>query len=244
MNMKTFPLGRNKSKPDFRNYHLSDYILRGTFALGIVGYKCWDFLSFPLDQDDTPHCGGFVGADWGICLPVQDNYVNQDGHNFYYKCKVLDGEPGQENGTNIHSLARVLKNEGKINAYAFASSVEEIKWWILNRGPVIVGTDWTEDMFTPDANNRIHPTGAIAGGHAYLLTEWTKDDYIGIQNSWGSLWGNDPKQSGKAYISESDFKSLFLYDGEALAAIELNIPIKTNPWINFLEMLFKIIAGR
>jgi hypothetical protein len=240
--IQKFPLGRNKSKPDFRDYMLASFIPKGSFAIGNIGYKCWNFPSSPLQQEG-PWCVGFSGADWGICSPINDPFTNADGKRFYDKCKIVDGD--KEDGSTVHSLAKVLKDEGLIDGYAFAGSVEEIKWWILNKGSVIVGTVWTEDMFLANTDNIIHPTGKILGGHAYLLSEYTKNGYFGIQNSWGNLWGSDPTKPGKAYISETDFKSLFIYDGEALAAVELEAPIKTNPFLNFIEMLLKIIiAGR
>jgi hypothetical protein len=239
--IKKFPLGRNKSDPDFDDYKLAAFIPKGTMALGTIGSKKWEFPAVPLNQSPSGHCVGFSMADWGICLPVHDEYTNQTGHDFYYKCKAVDGEPGQENGSCVRSAAKVLKDEGLIDGYAFAGSIEEIKWWIINRGPVIAGTVWTEDMFLPDMNNTVRPTGKIVGGHAYLLTEWREDNYIGIQNSWNDFWGID----GKAYISANDFKALFIYDGEAMAAVELETPIRTNSFLNFIEMLLKIIiAGK
>jgi hypothetical protein len=92
-----------------------------------------------------------------------------------------------------------------------------IKWWILNKGPLIAGTIWTNDMFIPDSDNLIHPTGTVAGGHAYLLNEWTLDNRIGIQNSWDDQWG----KKGKAYITAAEFEKIFKYNGEAMAAVEL-----------------------
>jgi glycogen synthase len=73
-------------------------------------------------------------------------------------------------------------------------------------------------MFIVKKDNTINISGDIAGGHAYLLNEWRSDNYIGIQNSWGYDWG----KNGKAYISASDFEKLFVYDGEALTAVELD----------------------
>jgi len=113
----------------------------------------------------------------------QDNYTNQDGHNFYYKCKIIDGEPNQENGSSVRSIAKVLKSAGRMNAYAFAASVAELKYWLLTqpRPPVIMGTTWTNNMFTPDADNIVHATGDVAGGHAYLINEVTENNLYGIR---------------------------------------------------------------
>ena len=208
-------LGRIPSPYDARDFMLSDYIPLG--AVQAVTSKAWVFNHAPLDQGETPHCVGFSMADWGICEPVIDPYGNPDGDRFYYLCKAVDGEPKAEDGSTVRSAAKVLQQLGKIKAYAFAANMTEIKYWLLNRGPVIMGTVWTNDMFTPDSSNHIHPTGAVAGGHAYLVNEWTAGGFLGIQNSWGTAWG----RNGKAYISAKDFTKLFRHGGECLAAVEL-----------------------
>jgi len=173
--------------------------------------------SYIADGIGVHNCVGFSAADWGINLPTNTNFTNDDGHRFYYECKVIEGEPNEENGAYIRSIGKVLKANGHLEAYAFAPDINTIKYWLLYKGPIIAGTIWTEGMFTPDENNVIHPTGSSMGGHAYLLNEWRVDDYIGIQNSWGESWG----KNGKAYISKEDFEVIFAQGGEALAAVEI-----------------------
>lgn len=206
--------GRNPSPLDIRDYRLGSYI---PTAKDLSGSRKWDFLSEPLDQGSTPHCVGFAIADWGINLPTQDLYTNTDGHSFYYQCKVIDGEPGEEDGTSIRSAAKVMRNLGRIDNYAFAFSIDEIIYWLLNKGPMVVGTDWTEGMMQVDRDNAIHPTGEILGGHGYVLNEKTESGLFGIQNSWDDHFGI----KGQAYIPITEFENLFRAGGEAIAAVEL-----------------------
>jgi len=212
-----FYLGRVPSPYDPRDYNLSEFIPKGVMKLSLNLSRNWPFNAEPLYQGETPHCVGFSMANFGINTPVETPYSNETGHAFYYMCKILDGEPDAETGSNIRSAAKTLKTLGRINAYAFASNMTVIKYWLLNRGPMIAGTIWTLDMFTPDKDNIIHPTGEIAGGHAYLLNEWTRDGYIGIQNSWNGYWGI----KGKAYIYYKDFEKILRQYGEVLASTEL-----------------------
>jgi hypothetical protein len=212
--------GRVLSPLDTRDFKLQHYI---PFELDLSGSKNWDFLSDPLDQGATPHCVGFSIATWGVNLPTQDLYTNEDGHAFYYQCKVLDGEPGAENGSNLRSAAKLMRQLGRIDNYAFAFTVDEIIYWLLNKGPLVVGTDWTEGMMKADQFNVVHPTGSVLGGHAYVLNEITENGMFGIQNSWDAFFGI----KGKAYISVSDFETLFRHGGEAIAAVEL--PLSTAP---------------
>jgi hypothetical protein len=215
--MKVFPLGRNKSVFDKNDYNLKDFIPRNAYFT-TVSEKNWEFPVAPLNQEETPHCTGFSMANFGINYPTSTLYTDIDAHSFYYKCKEMDGEPNQENGSSIRTVAKVLKNTRRVSAYAFAPDMATIKWWLLNKGPLIVGTTWTSDMFIVKKDNTINIGDDIVGGHAYLLNEWRSDNYIGIQNSWGYDWG----KNGKAYISASDFEKLFVYDGEALTAVELD----------------------
>lgn len=213
---RKFGFGRIPSEFDPRDYDLRNFIPQGIQLLPKTS-MIWDYPLVPLDQGNSGHCVGFGVANFGINLPVHIPYTNEDGHKFYYLCKEIDGNPGSEEGSTVRTAAKLLMNQGRINAYAFASDVDIVKYWILNQGPVMAGTIWTSGMLVPNSDNIISISGEIIGGHFYLLNEWRDDNYIGIQNSWGQYWGTN----GKSYISAEDWKKLFLYNGEALAAVEL-----------------------
>jgi len=224
MSNEQYGLGRLPSPFDPNDWRLNAFIPKGE-ALKILKENNtkeldWDFPYPTLQQLNTNHCVGFSGGSYGICSPINDKYNDDIGHTFYYMCKEIDGEPDSEDGSYVRSIAKVLKDVGRIDAYAFAFSIEEIVWWLLNKGPVIVGTVWTDDMFESDLNNIIHITGDVVGGHAYLLKGVKIIDGIRhfiIKNSWGDGWG----RLGEAYISLSDFEILFKYGGEAMTAVEL-----------------------
>jgi hypothetical protein len=247
MDFKEFGMGRKPSPFDQRDYKLETFIPDMKGLKTIMEEKVsknWDFPGETLNQGSTPHCVGFSMANFGINLPVNSKYTNEDGHDFYYLCKIVDGEPNEENGSYIRSAGKVLKDVGRIDAYAFAFSMDAIKWWIINKGPMIAGIVWTSGMMYPDENDIIRPTGQVVGGHAILLNEWTEDNYIGIQNSWGDVWGED----GKAYISAEDFETLFAYNGEVMTTVELPLesPEPKTFWeklVDFFVTLFRSIFG-
>jgi hypothetical protein len=219
-----FPLGRIQSPLDANDYKLKAYIPPKYDVTGEMG---WVYPGPTLNQRQTNRCVGYTGAGWGICLPVQDNFTDADGDRLYKLCKIKDNNPDGEEGTNLRSLAKVLKDEGMITEYRFAYTVEEVAWWILNRGPIIVGTDWTLGMFSPDKNNVIHPTGSVAGGHGYFLRKKTRDDYFVARSSWGNEFGI----GGEVLISMEDFEILLHHGGEAIATIEVAgqaTPVKSD----------------
>jgi hypothetical protein len=174
--------------------------------------------SIQLDQGDTPHCVGFGWAGWGNCEPVADSFENGDGDAIYYAAKVIQGQPKQENGSSVRAGAKAMQQRGRLATYVFAESVDDIERWVLNHGPVVVGTDWTNDMFSPDPEGYVRPTGQVVGGHCYLLRGYlAAEDAFFFQNSWGSEWG----LQGCFKMKVADFARLLTGNGEACAATEL-----------------------
>jgi hypothetical protein len=213
----TFGLGRKPSPKDDRDYKLADYLPAEAAAS-----MFWQTGTM-LDQGQTGHCVGFGFADFGNCLPVDDNYANSDGHAIYYEAKVIDGEPNQEDGSTVRSGAKAMKNRGRIGAYAFGSPAEA-KAFVLSKGPVTLGIDWYDGMFNPDASGVIRPTGNLAGGHC-ILCYGADATYAYLQNSWGASWG----VKGCCKISWADLSSIFADGGEACAAVELPLPAPPAP---------------
>lgn len=176
-----------------------------------------------LDQGATGHCVGFGWAQWFNSAQAVDpdlntntGYTNADGDAIYYECKVIDGEPGQENGSQVRSGAKAMQARGKLKNYVFASTVGEVVAWVSTKGSVVIGSDWLTGMDNPDANGLVHATGSLRGGHCYLCDGY--DPATGLlrfQNSWGS-WA----QNGYFFMSVPDLAKLLAAQGDACAALE------------------------
>jgi len=181
----------------------------------------WELL-IQLDQGQTGHCVGFGSAAWGNSAPVEDRFKNADAHNIYYMAKVIDGEPGKENGSSVHSGVKALKQLGRVQSYYFGTTVDVLKQWVLQQNPVICGTDWFKDMFNPDAGGVVVPTGGVAGGHCYLMLGYDESkDLFEFDNSWGTSWG----KKGRFYMHASDVQTLMDRAGaEYCGAVELPLP--------------------
>lgn len=195
-----------------------------------VTAKTWDDPRSTLNQGHTNHCVGNGCAQWGNTSPVNDDYAEADAAKIYYAAKVIDGDPGGENGTYVRSGMKVLQNMKRLAAYARPSTLADLSGWILTKGPVTVGTNWYESMFTLDADKRapidesvICPeTGKpVAGGHCYLVLGYDSGRggrEFECLNSWGPGWG----ANGHFYLSQADVERLvFSEGGEAWCAVEL-----------------------
>lgn len=176
-----------------------------------------------LDQGQTGHCVGFGCTGLEDSSPDPHTFNNAWAHNFYYYVKVnVDKVPmtssAVEDGTYVRSGAKGLAMKGLIGTYAFAGTVDEIIQWLYKHGPVVVGTDWTNNMFYPNADGFVRPGGGTAGGHCYICLGYDPNTHVfTFQNSWGAGWG----KGGRFFMTEADFRTLFSHAGsEALVTTD------------------------
>ena len=218
MAKQRYGMGRLPSPPDARDYSMRAAIPFLTPAPRPV--KRW-YSQRVLDQKMTPRCVGYSWAGWGIAQPVEDPWTNCMGDSIYAACKVIDGEPGAQNGSTLRSGAKVMKQRKRIATYFFAHSVHEALDYVARFGPVVFGTVFTEGMCKPSFFGKIiRPTGKVVGGHAWLAIG-VDAKYVTIRNSWGTDWG----KGGDARISIADLEDVYMSGGEACAASELALPI-------------------
>jgi len=131
-------------------------------------------------------------------------------------------------GTSVLAMMKVAQTRGYISEYNWEfSNVDTVVETVMNKGPVIVGTNWYRQMELkpndPNTNEALLlAQGSLVGGHAYLidevnLTRKGKGREIGIFNSWGPEWG----WSGRAYMSLDTLEKLIREDGEVVFATEI-----------------------
>lgn len=208
----------------------------------------WSDPDPTLNQANFGTCVGNGTAQFLNTDPVEDHFTEGMGQPattglataraLYFEATVLDGQPddpnapgGGQQGASVRSGMKALANRKRIGSYAAAASTDEITAWLRTKGSLVAGTDWLEEMFTPDAHGVLHVAGAVAGGHCYLLDEHVPAgaenaaglvlafEAYGMRNSWDDSWGIH----GRAYIAVSDFATLLAQGGEAWAAVELSL---------------------
>ena len=191
-----------------------------------------------LDQGDTPQCTGFSALGLLIAGPVYQkrNLQLPSGREIYTLARTLDESPGEDyEGSSVRGAMKALQQLGYVTGYEWAFDAQVAAAWVLYHGPIIFGTLWPDDLFTPRPHRYLsrtyqfvgfdHSQKPQGGGHAYLIRAVnlriiTPDGSRGallIHNSWGPNWG----ENGEAWISLKDADTLLKEDGEACTPIEI-----------------------
>jgi len=189
-----------------------------------------------LDQGDSPMCVGYAGFGWLIGGPVI-NRPNFTPADLYHWAQANDEWPGTDyDGSSTLGLMKALKAKNYIGEYRWATDAETLVAWVLEKGPVLVGTNWYRDMFTPhNKTGFIEPIGDNDGGHEWRIVGADRRKHcpngtqgaVRMVNSWGKEWG----EMGRAWIAFDDLDKLIKEDGEAVTVTELKVANIEGPLV-------------
>lgn len=171
-----------------------------------------------LNQGSQPHCVGYAWKGWLNAEPIMSR-KGPPPHIIYADAQKVDEWPGEAyEGTSVRAGVKALQARRHVKSYVHANSVESLQLWSLTMGTVVIGTVWTEKMFSPDRNGFIEPQGAQIGGHATLLVGYsTEQSAFRLRNSWGREWG----EGGNCWVHRDVMHDLlFVQYGDAIAAVE------------------------
>jgi C1A family cysteine protease len=197
--------------------------------LGMVtAYKMWNNPGI-YDQGGTSQCVSYATKKYLTAGPVTNPLSKHpwDFQQFYDLCQDNDEWPGDSyEGTSIRAAFKVAKAAGLISEYNWGFDEPTVRSYVGFISPMVAGTYWYLDMFTPDRWGYIHPTGPLAGGHAYLLVgldpgrKHPLTGHMGayrLANAYGPGWG----QQGRAWISFEHMAQLIENWGECALAQEI-----------------------
>ncbi len=184
---------------------------------GNAATKCLSYEPFWSSPPVQAVIGSDAVADEAYAVGVYSAATKVDDYPGVY--------PPTDTGSDGLSVATVLKSRGLISGYQHAFSLEALLS-ALAKGPVIVGTEWRQDMFHPAPDGRQKITGAVEGGHEYCLDELdVENQRVWMQNSWGSNWG----VAGRAYFSWDDMKALLGASGDCTIFAAIAAPLPPPP---------------
>lgn len=195
--------------------------------LGLRHPRSYSWRHVQLDQGNEGACVGFGTTMEAAARPVpvfgdpvrkppNIKATNDIAHSVYLRAKELDEYPGENyEGTSVLAGMKACVEHGWFGEYRWATgagvpaAVDDIILSVGYLGPVIMGTDWYEDMYEAVGDEGyLDATGQKVGGHCYLFTRYsTKLDALWTPNSWGG--------HGQGWVRRSDVELLMGSGGEA-----------------------------
>jgi hypothetical protein len=193
-----------------------------------------------VDQFYTSGCVGFAGTNLLNCAAAARSRVvfnrvnpvgkhgrtylgNNDGLRNYSEATKRDPfsweYPPTDEGSSAIGLMKFWKQVGVIKSYYWTRTFESFLA-VLQQQPVLVGTNWYDDMMTTDPTEGGLVTSLAAGsgaGHEYLATEIVPHlSLLGFEQSWGE---NPPNfgRKGRFFMTFDLAEELIINQGGDVA---------------------------
>jgi hypothetical protein len=210
-----------------RHVHHDSESLRYPFDTTGITIKSvrWQRQVPVFDQKNLGSCTGNAGLGCLGTNPFFSTVFGETVYPFgepgaikvYSDATKIDDAPGQypptDTGSDGLSVAKVLQKAGLISGYQHTFTLDDALK-ALQVVPLIVGTEFLADMETPDAEGIVSVSGAVLGGHEYVLDEYDETRGLaGFSNSWSAGWGLD----GRFYVPAEQFGDLLKKQGDVVA---------------------------
>jgi hypothetical protein len=206
--------------------------LRAVATAGKPRERAWVLERGLSNQGATPHCVAYAANHCLEAAPyVHDlQWDAAKLRDLYRRAQKQDGFPLPHDGTTARAMMRVLQEDGLITAYLWAQDEDQVRAHLLERGPLMLGSDWFTGMDDPGAGAAyVTPEGEWAGGHETLIRWYygprhkTFPDTYELVNSWGESWGD----RGLFRLKAEHFRYLFLQlNGDVVLPVEAPKPSK------------------
>lgn len=190
-----------------------------------------------LDQGQVGSCTGNAGVGSIYTEPFSSDVKYYTGDEagalkLYSDAEIIDGGvgfPPEDAGSHGLSIAKALYNKGIISSYQHTFTLNDALK-ALSKYTIITGINWYSQMFTPDADGRVHPQGIIKGGHeveGYKVD--VENGRIWFYNSWNTSFGIN----GTFYLTWEDFATLLSQGGDVIVLIPANQIVAPTTWKYF-----------
>lgn len=185
----------------------------------------WEPSIPALDQGELGSCVGnaiaHLVATTAKNHAPDDSITEGDAVDYYALATTYDDIPGQYPPTDTGSSGlggmKALQADGLLKGYNHAFNVDGMIVG-LQKTPVAIGVSWTDNMFYPNDEGFVFPTGPVVGGHEFMVYGWDEDgQFFTARNSWGSSWGDN----GDFRIAIDDMVTLLSDDGDVQVPVWL-----------------------
>lgn len=166
-----------------------------------------------LDQGYEGACVGFGWSHELAAKPKVIPVTNASARALYNQAKTLDDDPGEDyEGTSVIAGAKAVQANGYMKEYRWAFGLGDLVLAVGHAGPAVLGLNWYDSMYKPNADGFLIPNDKLAGGHCILcIGVNVSKQYFIVHNSWGKDWGDN----GEAKIAFVDMDRLLHEEGEA-----------------------------
>lgn len=196
--------------------------------------------------NDQGREGACVGFAWSHEIAAKPRPIPTDAEwalQVYNRAKQIDPWPGEDySGTSVlagvKAVQEILNSRGNplIKEYRWAFGTEDVIRTLGHKGPLVLGIEWHNSHYYPDANGQIWLDDKVVGGHAILAKGvnlvWTDDaaepvygnidvhkSLVTLHNSWGTNYGD----GGDCYMSVYDLNYLLSQGGEACIPVRRSV---------------------
>lgn len=259
-------LGAIRSKIDARDYEVictseelpHTYQVPGDLPTvknqGAVGSCVAHALSSILEYHEEAECGEYRRLSTDFIYGLQRCVSGRTSTGMVLRdaCKIARNYgdiPYQYCSTNTEmpsaadTAERLLEDSDickyaehyKVKSYARCYTDDSIKHAIIEYGPCLAAIQWY-NKYTIDDLDRIHFSGAMSGGHAFMIYGWNGIGWL-CQNSWGSRFANDGRFILPYEQGIRECWSLVDADNE-----DIVVPIRNNI-VDYIYMLGNALAN-
>lgn len=203
-----------------------DYPIRALLAAPVRRKAVkWGYpANFPLDQGEEGACVGFGWCAELGSAPVMYATTNPYAFAYYQAARQEDRAMGNNwaEGASVLAGAKVAKRAGMINEYRWAFGANDVIDTLVSKGPVVLGVNWYESMYSTDENGLVSVWGDVVGGHCITAIGYDPHKSgIGPCILWLNSWGPSYGTRGVGYLRVADLVRLLGEGGEACIATDI-----------------------
>ena len=224
-------LGRVRlPNPGSLNFPLDESLPRRALAAPAWKSKRWQFSKGGAfrSQGQTSHCVRFGCTHLLMLTPIIRLEAFEITERLYPWAQANDPWPGAEPtyyGTSVDAGLQYLRKIAKvIDEYRWARNMDEVLGRLSvsakeGGGPMVLGSDWYQNMSEVGEDGLWHPTGELWGGHCYLAIGHEAPT---AKRGRRIVLGNSHEGNFVGRMDADEFEWLiFAQGGEAAAVTEL-----------------------
>ena len=182
---------------------------------------------FPLDQGEEGACEAFGLTHELAAGPIQVLGLSGDwALKYYERVRETDRLMGNHfpSGTTTLANMKTSVSEKLISGYRWCFGINDVLDALCSVGPVCLGVEWREGMYSTTRDGLVKRTGSVVGGHFITAVAYDIHPRYGPVVGWLNTWGKDygvadskiGVPGGVGWIPVNDLALLLQAQGEAV----------------------------